>query len=105
MTEPVWLLKPAILAVQNLLIARFGGPEGLRDGGLLDSALARPVNLHHCEDCTELPLLAASYAAGIIRNHPFVDGGPRAQCSSIDFVSNRPLLAAGGITFAQMRSP
>lgn len=77
MTGRVWLLKPAILAVHNLLIARFGGPVGLRDEGLLDSALARPVNLHHYEDCTELPHLAASYAAGIIRNHPFVDGNKR----------------------------
>lgn len=77
MTELIWLLKPAILTVHNMLIARFGGSEGLRDEGLLDSALARPVNLHHYEDCTELPRLAASYAAGIIQNHPFVDGNKR----------------------------
>ena len=77
MTEPVWLLKPAILAVHNLLIARFGGPEGVRDESLLDSALARPANLHHYEDCTELPRLAAAYAAGIIRSHRFVDGNKR----------------------------
>lgn len=77
MTEPVWLLKPAVLAVHNMVIARFGGPEGLRHEGLLDSALARPLNLHHYEGCTELPRLAASYAAGIIQNHPFVDGNKR----------------------------
>ena len=78
MTEPVWLLKPAILAVHNMMIAKFGGSEGLRDEGLLDSALARAPNLRHYGDCTELPRLAASYAAGIIQNHPFVDGNKRA---------------------------
>ncbi len=77
MTELVWLLKPAILAVHNIMLIRFGGSEGLRDEGLLDSALARPVNLHNYENCTELPRLAASYAAGIIQNHPFVDGNKR----------------------------
>ena len=77
MTEPVWLLKPAVLAVHSMMIARFGGSEGLRDEGLLDSALTRPLNLYHYEGCTELPRLAASYAAGIIQNHPFVDGNKR----------------------------
>jgi death-on-curing protein len=59
------------------MIAEFGGSAGLRDTGLLDSALARPQHLHQYEDCTELPRLAAAYAAGIIRNHPFVDGNKR----------------------------
>ena len=77
MKEPVWLLKSAILAVHNMMIARFGGTEGLRDEGLLDSALARPLNLHRYENCSDLPLLAASYAAGIIQNHAFVDGNKR----------------------------
>ena len=77
MTEPVWLLKPAVLAVHSMMITRFGGSEGLRDEGLLDSALTRPLNLYHYEGCTELPRLAASYAAGIIQNHPFVDGNKR----------------------------
>jgi len=76
-TEPVWLLKPAILAVHNMMIAKFGGSEGLRDEGLLDSALARPLNLYNYEDYVELPRLAASYASGIIQNHPFLDGNKR----------------------------
>jgi death-on-curing protein len=78
MTEPIWLLKPVILAAHNIMIARFGGMEGLRDEGLLDSALARPINLHNHEQNTKLPGLAASYTAGIIQNHPFVDGNKRA---------------------------
>ena len=77
MTEPVWLLKPAVLAVHSMMITRFGGSEGLRDEGLLDSALTRPLNLYHYEGCTELPRLAASYTAGIIQNHPFIDGNKR----------------------------
>ena len=74
MTEPIWLLEPAIVAAHHMLIARFGGLEGLRDEGLLASALARPINLYKHENCTDLPRLAASYAAGFIQNHPFVDG-------------------------------
>jgi len=77
MTEPVWLLKTAVFAVHNTMIARFGGSQGLRDDGLLDSAMARPRNLYHYESCTELPRIGAAYAAGIIRNHPFVDGNKR----------------------------
>ena len=60
-----------------MMIARFGGSEGLGDAGLLDSALERPVNLYHDEESTELPHLAASYAAGLILNPPFVDGNKR----------------------------
>ena len=78
MTEPVWLLKSAIIAAHTITIATHGGSAGLRDEGLLESALARPRNLYHYEDCGDLPLLAAAYAAGIIHNHPFVDGNKRA---------------------------
>ena len=77
MTEPVWLLKPAIIAVHGMLIARFGGADGIRDEGLLDSALDRPVNIYHYDDSTDVAALAAAYAAGLIQNHPFVDGNKR----------------------------
>ncbi len=77
MKEPVWLLKPAVLAVHDLLISRFGGSSGIRDEGLLDSALARPNNIHHYDDCGDVSTLAAAYAAGIIQNHPFIDGNKR----------------------------
>lgn len=60
-----------------MMIAKFGGSAGLRDEGLLDSGLARPVNLYHYEDCTEYQRLVAAYAAGIIQNDPFVDGNKR----------------------------
>jgi len=76
-TEPIWLLKSAVLAVHNQMLVEFGGAEGVRDEGLLDSALGRPQNLFHYEERVDLARLAAAYAAGIIRNHPFVDGNKR----------------------------
>ena len=95
MTEPTWLVKPGVLAVHNMMIARFGGSAGLRDEGLLDSALARPVNLFHHEPSTNLPRLATSYAAGIIRNHPFVDGNKRSG-----FMAAYVFLVRNGLQFS-----
>lgn len=77
MKEPVWLLKPAVIAVHGMLIARFGAADGIRDDGLLDSALGQPVNVYHCDDSTDVAALAAAYAAGLIQNHPLVDGNNR----------------------------
>ena len=59
-----------------MLISHHGGLPGIREPNLLDSALARPLNLFNYGD-PDLPTLAASYAAGIIGNHPFVDGNKR----------------------------
>jgi death-on-curing protein len=58
------------------MLAQFGGAAGLRDSGLLDSALARPLN-HRAYGEESLHSLAALYAAGVVRNHPFVDGNKR----------------------------
>lgn len=77
MKEPVWLIKSAVIAVHNMMIARFGGADGIRDEGLVESALARPANIYHYDNCTDVSQLAAAYAAGIIQNHPFVDGNKR----------------------------
>ena len=74
MKEPVWLLKSAVTAAHSMMIARFGGLDGIRDEGLIDSALARPAHFYHYDHCTEVSQLAAAYTAGIIQNHPFVDG-------------------------------
>jgi len=74
--RPVWLQTRLVVAVHDLLIAEHGGSPGLRDQGLLESALARPINLRSYGS-PDLPALAASYAAGIIANHPFVDGNKR----------------------------
>jgi len=75
-TEPVWLQSRLVLALHDMLIAEHGGPSGIRDENLLDSALARPINLFNYEH-SSLSILAASYAAGIVGNHPFVDGNKR----------------------------
>ena len=77
MKEPFWLGAEIILAIQGELLARFGGLEGIRDPGLLESALNRPLQLFHYEK-PDLFDLAASYAHGIVKNHPFLDGNKRA---------------------------
>jgi death-on-curing protein len=77
MKEPVWVPAEVILAIQEELLARFGGLAGLRDEGLLDSALNRPKQVFHCGSPTLFDL-AAEYALGIVKNHPFLDGNKRA---------------------------
>ncbi|NOU35925.1 MAG: type II toxin-antitoxin system death-on-curing family toxin [Kiritimatiellaceae bacterium] len=77
MKEPVWVPAEVILAIQEELLARFGGLAGLRDEGLLDSALNRPKQVFHYGSPTLFDL-AAEYALGIVKNHPFLDGNKRA---------------------------
>jgi death on curing protein len=76
MSEPIWVDQRVILAVHDRQLAEHGGSPGVRDSGLLESALARPVNAHLYET-PDLCDLAALYAAGIARNHPFIDGNKR----------------------------
>lgn len=76
MKQPEWILRETVLAVQELLIAEFGGGGGIRDEGLLDSALGRPENLF-LYGKPSLAELAAAYAFGLVKNHPFVDGNKR----------------------------
>ena len=79
MKEPVWIRTVDALAFHAQLIALFGGSEGVRDPGLLESALARPRNLFaYSRKRLTLADLAAAYAFGISSNHPFVDGNKRA---------------------------
>ena len=95
MTEPAWLSPSAVIAVHHMLIARFGGAEGVRDERRLHSALARPQNRYHYENCTDLARLAAGYAAGIIQNHPFVDGNKRSG-----FIAAYMFLDLNGVTLS-----
>lgn len=76
MTEPLWLGIEIILDIHSEQLALFGGPEGIRDRGLLESALARPLNRFAYGE-TDLAALASAYAFGIARNHPFIDGNKR----------------------------
>jgi len=74
--EPRWLGKALVLALHDLLIVEHGGLSGLRDEGLLDSALARPKNLW-AYGSPDLFVLGARYASAIVRDHPFLDGNKR----------------------------
>jgi death-on-curing protein len=82
-SEPKWISKRALLLLHEESLAEFGGPRGLRDEGLLESALARPENLHAYNPASTLPDLAAAYGFGIAKSHPFVDGNKRAAFLSI----------------------
>ncbi|MBU2552658.1 MAG: type II toxin-antitoxin system death-on-curing family toxin [Proteobacteria bacterium] len=78
MNQPQWVLDEVVSAIHKHQLAEHGGSRGIRDEGLLASALARPKNLFHYEpDNASMPRLAASYAFGLARNHPFVDGNKR----------------------------
>lgn len=112
MTEPIWLTSELVIAIHEEQLSRFGGPPGVRDTGALESALGRPINRYHYEGA-ELASLAAAYAFGIARNHPFVDGNKRVAwlalitflgLNDVDFVVPEPdavavmlALAAGEI--------
>jgi death-on-curing protein len=78
MSEPLWLTRPIIEAIHDEQLAIHGGASGLRDAGLLESALDRPRNKWSYEQA-ELPELAAAYAYGMARNPPFVDGNKRTS--------------------------
>jgi death-on-curing protein len=83
MTEPVWLDPDAVIALHAESLAEFGGAPGLRDAGLLESALARPKNRFAYEGVSDVAVLAAAYAFGIVRNHPFADGNKRAAFGAV----------------------
>ena len=75
---PTWIDERDVVAVQDSLLAQHGGLPGLRDRGLLESALARPRQHYSYAETIDIIQMAALYAAGIVRNHPFVDGNKRA---------------------------
>jgi death-on-curing protein len=75
--EPRWLDQRALLFLQEESLATFGGASGVRDQGLLESALARPVNKFLHDNSVDLAELAAAYGYGLCRNHAFVDGNKR----------------------------
>ena len=117
MNEPVWLAEEAVRALHDELIKEHGGLGGVRDAGLLDSALARPHNLFAYAE-PSLFELAAAYAFGLVRNHAFVDGnkrtglmaayvflrvnGYRLSAPEVEAVAAFRDLAAGAIEEAQL---
>lgn len=91
MTESAWLTREVVLAVHEEMIGRFGGLSGVRDEGLLDTALNRPLHLYAYEK-PSLFDMAATYAHGIVKNHPFLDGNKRTG-----FMAAYVFLGANGL--------
>ncbi len=89
----VWLSRDLVLAIHAEQLARHGGAAGLRDTGLLESALARPFNLAAYNE-PDIAELGATYAIAIARNHPFIDGNKRAA-----FMALVLFLALNGTAF------
>jgi death-on-curing protein len=115
--EPVWLDADIALAIHDRQLAEHGGGVGVRDSGMLESTLARPVNQwNYGED--DLPALAAAYAYGVAKNHPFVDGNKRTawvlarlflalnevslKITNEDAIATVLALAAGDLTEEEM---
>ncbi len=76
MKEPIWVTREECLALHEMLLAQYGGLAGVRDEGLLESALSKPNNLFVYASPT-MVAMAASYATEIVLNHPFLDGNKR----------------------------
>jgi death-on-curing protein len=82
MSEPVWLTEALVVDIHAEQLAIFGGPAGIRDAGLLSSALARAPNKFAYGE-TDMAALAAAYVFGIAKNHPFIDGNKRASFAAL----------------------
>jgi len=93
MKKPVWVRRDVVLAFHERLLAEHGGASGIRDEGMLESALARPENLFG-HDKPTLFDLAACYAFGLVKNHPFADGNKR-----IGFAAAALFLELNGLHF------
>lgn len=90
MNAPNWVDRQVLIAIQSELLNRFGGLAGIRDEGLLDSAINKPKNLFAYGQPSVFEL-ASSYATGLVKNHPFLDGNKR-----IGFMAAYVFLGANG---------
>ncbi len=96
MDDPIWITFDLTIAIHRRQLAEHGGADGVRDLGLLESALGRPRHLFAYSDPTpEVPALAASYAFGVARNHAFIDGNKRTA-----YVVCRTFLLLNGFDLA-----
>ncbi len=91
--EPLWITYEHAIAIHSRQLRRFGGAPGLRDEGMLRSALERPINRWRYEQ-SEMPELAAAYAFGLAKNHAFIDGNKR-----IAFMAMMTFLLKNGVGF------
>jgi death-on-curing protein len=92
--QPRWLTLDEVIIIHERQLARFGGATGIRDHGAIESALSRPRNKWHYEQ-SDLGELAAAYAYGLAKNHPFVDGNKR-----VSFIAMMSFLRLNGVNFA-----
>jgi death on curing protein len=92
-SEPRWLSMQVVVAIHSDQIREHGGSLGVRDKGLLESALDRPRNRFNYESDSDLMALAAAYGFGIAKNHPFVDGNKR-----VAFQAMYVFLGINGVT-------
>ena len=92
--EPIWIQQRLVIEAHEESLTEHGGPSGIRDMGMLESALARPKNLFaYSEAEPSLQRMAAAYAFGITANHPFVDGNKRtALITSVTFLKLNGLI-------------
>ena len=77
MTQPIWIERSALETLHGRSLQEFGGPSGIRDDNMFESALARPKNVFAYSGISDIPLLAASYTFGLVKNHAFIDGNKR----------------------------
>ncbi|MDE3177974.1 MAG: type II toxin-antitoxin system death-on-curing family toxin [Pseudomonadota bacterium] len=97
--EPVWIELRDVLTLHDRLLAFHGGAQGVRDEGLLQSALARAKQRAAHDDSADLIDMATAYTAGIIKNHPFADGNKRTG-----FVTGILFLELNGFRFTATES-
>jgi death-on-curing protein len=101
--EPIWIREDAVLAIHHRQIAEHGGASGVRDAGLLSSALRKPQNKYvYSNQKPDIAGLSASYAYGISQNHPFMDGNKRTAfvvCRLFLKLNGADILATGGEKF------
>lgn len=90
-----WVTRRMVEAMHQESLERFGGSPGIRDEALLESALARPQNIFAYEPEADLFRLAAAYCAGIVKNHPFIDGNKRSG-----ILAANAFLRLNGIAFS-----
>jgi death-on-curing protein len=94
MREPVWHDRAFALALHDMMLASYGGSSGIRDEGMLESALGKPRNVFSY-GTPDLAELAASYSFGVVRNHPFIDGNKRTG-----FMLGATFLEINGLRFS-----
>jgi death-on-curing protein len=99
MNEPLWLDRRIVLLLHSESLAEHGGTPGIRDEGLLDSALARPRNKFAYDTAADIAQLAAAYGFGLAKNHTFVDGNKR-----IAFVATALFLRLNGHRLVSKRA-